>query len=260
MLICLYLLKGQTGHFGNVRKCPVKIARLGWGNALWGWLGLAGTAARQRTARAVLVCAREGVLRFEVACCKDRIMQTEATTLERPVRQTTLDARSAPQGGRDVTRVGKGKPGPGRVKGSQNRVNRTIKEAIEIAARDCHPHGLAGWLIERAQGSLGDRQIFAGLVQKALPAQLQANVQHGGVVVQLGWLAGRSIGRATAARGTSTSQLEAVDAQLVEIAMNSNGDLRVEDPRIVQLEAGPGGAEADSDPHPPVEPGVGGLE
>lgn len=187
-------------------------------------------------------------------------MHTEATTLERPVKQTALDGRSAPQGGRDVTRVGKGKPGPGRVKGSQNRVNRTIKEAIEIAARDCHPQGLAGWLIERAQGSLGDRQIFAGLVQKALPAQLQASVQHGGVVVQLGWLAGRSIGRGSGSHGTSTAQLEAVDAQVVEVTMNSDGDLRVQDPKTVTLEAGPAPAGADSDPHPPLEPGVGGLE
>ena len=32
----------------------------------------------------------------------------------------------------------------GRRKGTQNKVTRTIREAVEKAARDCHPEGLAG--------------------------------------------------------------------------------------------------------------------
>lgn len=150
----------------------------------------------------------------------------------------------------------------GRPKGLANKSTRTIKEAIERACQPgaCHPDGLAGWLTERANGGIEDRKIFATVVTKIIPAQLQASVQHGGVVVQLGWLAGRSIGRGSGSHGTSAAQLDAVDAQVVEVTMNSDGDLRVQDPKTVTLEAGPAPAGADSDPHPPLEPGVGALE
>jgi len=48
----------------------------------------------------------------------------------------------------------------GRAKGTPNKVTQTLREAVELAARDCHPQGLAGWLVERAQGGVQDRQIF----------------------------------------------------------------------------------------------------
>lgn len=184
-------------------------------------------------------------------------METATTTADKLDRQTPLDRGTAPQGGRDVTRVGKGRPGPGRIKGSQNRINRTIKEAVEIAARDCHPHGLAGWLVERAQGSLGDRQIFAGLVQKVIPAQLQAQVTHGGVVVQLGWLTQRNITNSI----TNPSQTRVLDAQVVDVTMEKGGDLRVTDTKHVQIEAESAPNENDSHPHPPINrQGGGGQE
>ena len=84
----------------------------------------------------------------------------------------------------------------GRPKGTQNKVTRTIREAIEIACRDVTDSqgrkGLAAWLLERANGSVADRQIFAAMVSKALPLQVQAGGQ-GGITINLGWLAGRGI-------------------------------------------------------------------
>jgi len=73
----------------------------------------------------------------------------------------------------------------GRPKGTANKVTRTIREAVEMAAAGCHPAGLAGWLIERAQGGVQDRQIFAGMVAKALPLQVHAQV-NGGIRLELG--------------------------------------------------------------------------
>jgi hypothetical protein len=86
--------------------------------------------------------------------------------------------------------------GIGRPKGVPNKVTRTIREAIELASQPgaCHPKGLAGWLIERARSrQVADRQIFAGLVAKALPLQVNAQVS-GGIAIQLGWLQQRGIG------------------------------------------------------------------
>jgi hypothetical protein len=95
----------------------------------------------------------------------------------------------------------------GRPKGVPNRLTRSLKEAVEIAARDCHPKGLAGWLIDRAQGGIQDRQIFAGLVGKVIPIQVQQSVE-GGISINLNWLAGRQI-------GTKMAQAEVIDAQPV---------------------------------------------
>ena len=115
----------------------------------------------------------------------------------------------------------------GRRKGTPNRATRTIKEAIEAACQPgkCHPKGLAGWLVERAQGGIEDRKIFAAFVAKAIPAQLQANVQ-GGIVVALPWLAGRSVGGSV----PPTSQSAVLDAQLIDSQAQLIEDLRVVDP------------------------------
>lgn len=137
-----------------------------------------------------------------------------------------------------------GQPVPrGRQKGTPNYVTKTIREAIELSCQpgQCHPQGLAGWLIERARGGVQDRQIYAGLVAKVIPAQLQASVD-GNIVVQLPWLTARNIG----GRGTSTAQTEVIDAQVVDIVTEKNGNLRVSNPRPA-LEA------PDRDPPPPVE-------
>ena len=140
----------------------------------------------------------------------------------------------------------------GRPKGTLNKATRTIKEAIELACQpgQCHPKGLAGWLVERAQGNVQDRQIFATFVAKAIPAQLQTKVE-GGIVVALPWLQGRNIGQ----RVPSTSHSDVIDAQVIDTQGQLTEDLRVDDPTRV-LEAP---AATDPTPHPPSkpEPGVG---
>ena len=116
-----------------------------------------------------------------------------------------------------------GAPVPGgRPKGVQNKVTRTIREAVEKAARDCHPEGLAGWLVERAQGSLGDRQIFAQMVNKAMPLQVQAQV-GGGVQIQLSWLGQRQI-------GTTVAQQPEQRTQVLDLQAESDGTYRIIDP------------------------------
>lgn len=136
----------------------------------------------------------------------------------------------------------------GRKPGSTNKVTASIREAIETACAPgaCHPQGLAGWLIERAQSdNVQDRAIFAGLVSKALPAQLQASVQHGGVVVQLGWLQHRGVGR-----GTLSAQSLAADTQVIESQGLLTHDHRIDDPTIP--------ARGAADPPSPPKPGGGG--
>ena len=131
----------------------------------------------------------------------------------------------------EKTRVGDGTPGPGRPKGVQNSVTRTIREAVEKAARDCHADGLAGWLIERANGGIQDRQIFAQMVNKAMPLQVQANVD-GGIKLELSWLGGRSI-------GTTTAQIEQPRTQVLDLQRDSDGQYRIKDP----IDTPPGGGE-----------------
>ena len=120
------------------------------------------------------------------------------------------------------TRVGDGTPGPGRPKGVQNSVTRTIREAVEKAAQGCHPDGLAGWLIERAQGGVQDRQIFAQMVNKAMPLQVQANVD-GGVRLELSWLSARSI-------GTTAAQIPEQRTQVIDLQQDSEGQYRIKHP------------------------------
>lgn len=145
-------------------------------------------------------------------------------------------------------------PGPGRPKGIPNKVSQSIKEAIEAATRPgtCHPQGLTGWLIERAQGGVADRQIFAAMVAKALPLQVQAQGGGAGVTINLGWLAGRGL-----INVTPTAHPNVIDAQLIESTARNDVDLQVEDtthpePAAIVYQAG------SADPHPPIERREGG--
>jgi hypothetical protein len=123
---------------------------------------------------------------------------------------------------RAVMRTPDGRELPvGRPKGTQNKVTRTIREAVEKAARDCHPQGLAGWLVERAQGSIGDRQIFAAMVNKAMPLQVHANVD-GGIKLELSWIGSRSI-------GTNAAQIQQQPTQVLDLQPESDGTYRIID-------------------------------
>lgn len=110
----------------------------------------------------------------------------------------------------------------GRPKGAVNKTTKTIREAVEKAAQDCHPDGLAGWLIERAKGGVQDRQIFAQMVNKALPLQVQANVD-GGVKLELSWLSARAI-------GTTTAQIPEQRTQVIDLQQDSEGQYRIKHP------------------------------
>jgi len=131
-----------------------------------------------------------------------------------------------------------GKPGPGRPKGSQDRVTVTLKAAVELAARDCHPQGLAGWLVDRANGSIGDRQIFAALVGKVIPIQVNQQVE-GGISINLNWLGGRAI-------GTVTAQNQAMQSQPVDLIEDSGGKYQIVDQHTQQQ--APAGAAAGTAP------------
>jgi len=142
----------------------------------------------------------------------------------------------------------------GRHKGVPNRVTVTVKQAIERAIQpgECHPQGLAGWLVERAKGSLGDRQIFASVVNKFVPVQLNAHVD-GGIKLELGWLGGRQI-------GTSVSQLQHAPTQVLDLQREKDGSYRIVDPQPVAQGAGQApaaGVAAAADPHPPSRPARG---
>jgi hypothetical protein len=109
----------------------------------------------------------------------------------------------------------------GRQKGTPNKLTVALKDAVERAARDCHPQGLAGWLVDRANGSIGDRQIFAAVVSKVIPLQIQQHVQ-GGISINLNWLGGRQI-------GTVTAQTVEQSPQVVDLIEQSADKYRIVD-------------------------------
>jgi hypothetical protein len=84
---------------------------------------------------------------------------------------------------------------PGKPKGAQNKVTRTIRQAVmeSIEPGNCHPEGLAGWLIERARGGIEDRKIYAAVVSRVIPIEITGE-GGGPVKIDLGWLTGRKIG------------------------------------------------------------------
>lgn len=210
------------------------------------------------------------------------MQETHSATLEIPrlavpneppkLRAKTVDPK-APRGRSPLT----GAPVPmGRQKGTPNKVTQTLREAVELAARDCHPQGLAGWLVERAQGGVQDRQIFAGLVGKVIPIQVNQAVS-GGVSISLNWLGSRNI-------GTIAAQPRVVDAQTIDLIEHSeqrhwitdanSGDAASQGLQATQgaglgqgsqspVIAQPEGSERPSrasraDPPPPIDPGHGG--
>lgn len=109
----------------------------------------------------------------------------------------------------------------GRPKGTPNKLTVTLKAAVERAARDCHPQGLAGWLVDRANGSIGDRQIFAALVGKVIPIQVNQSVD-GGIRLELGWLGGRQI-------GASVAQTAGAAPQALDLQRKADGTYQIVD-------------------------------
>ena len=83
----------------------------------------------------------------------------------------------------------------GKPKGTPNRVTKTIREAVLEAVQpgNCHPEGLAGWLIERAKGGIEDKKIFGAMVSRVIPIEITGE-GGGPVKIDLGWLTSRKVG------------------------------------------------------------------
>ncbi|MFO0203974.1 MAG: hypothetical protein ACK528_12690 [Alphaproteobacteria bacterium] len=140
----------------------------------------------------------------------------------------TQEQSAGPAVGKNPSEMRRQRPAPngqalpvGRAKGTPNRLTVALKDAVERAARDCHPQGLAGWLVDRANGSIGDRQIFAAVVSKVIPLQIQQHVQ-GGISINLNWLGGRQI-------GTVTAQTVEQSPQVVDLIEQSADKYRIVD-------------------------------
>lgn len=101
----------------------------------------------------------------------------------------------------------------GRPKGVPNKVTQTIREAVEIAAQGCHPKGFAGWLIERAEGGIEDRKIFASVLGRVIPLQIDKKTDST-IRIELGWLNGRNVGRNLAQSGAPMAQVIDIKAEL----------------------------------------------
>lgn len=95
----------------------------------------------------------------------------------------------------------------GRPKGVPNKINKTIRDAVLEAVQPgaCHPDGFAGWLIERSQGGIEDRKIFAGVVSRVIPIEI-TGAGGGPVKLELGWLTERRIGYGEVVDVTPTTQ------------------------------------------------------
>lgn len=136
---------------------------------------------------------------------------------------------------------------PLRKSGKEQRLGYNIRKAVEAACSPgaCHGEGLAGWLIERAQGNLGDRQIFAGMVQRVMPAYLHTTGATGRVTINLGFAAGRTVGGLLIAdNGTNGSQLVDASVQTIDMIRDIGGDLLIEDQAV-------GAAARQKDPPTP---------
>lgn len=75
---------------------------------------------------------------------------------------------------KQTPRIGQGKPGPGRPKGSENKLTRTVKEAVELAfneLQDDKDHKLVAW----AKKNPTD---FYKIAAKLIPAAVEGSIEH----------------------------------------------------------------------------------
>jgi hypothetical protein len=71
--------------------------------------------------------------------------------------------------------IGKGTPGPGRPKGSQNRATKALKEMILTALDEAHEGGGTEYLKLQA---IDNPTAFLTLVGKVLPLQVAGEMDH----------------------------------------------------------------------------------
>jgi len=123
------------------------------------------------------------------------------------------------KGGRHPGEATRFKPGvrtAGRQKGQPNKLTVSLREAVELAVQpgQCHPNGFAGWLVDRAKGGVEDRKIFAGVVGRVIPLQIEKKSDTT-MRIELGWLNGRDVGRhlsQSAGNGTQVIDITAEPA------------------------------------------------
>lgn len=120
-----------------------------------------------------------------------------------------------------VDAIGKGRP-----RGIQNRLTRTMKEAIEQAFDKA---GGVDYLVKLAHGTSSDRQAFAALIGRLLPMQVNSNIDQR-IRVELPWLAARGIGK-----------VQAVEAE----ALQHVGKGRIIDAEPAEGQGAAGGIDAE---------------
>lgn len=112
-------------------------------------------------------------------------------------------------------------PGPNTPRSPKGVVS--IRKAIERATKEgaCHPEGLSGWLIDRAQGGIQDRQIFAQLIGRCITPSVQEGAPS--ITVNLAWLgAGRGVGQIVpGSHGTITAQNAGDETQVIDVTEES---------------------------------------
>lgn len=80
-------------------------------------------------------------------------------------------------------RIGEGKPGPGRPKGSPNKTTAMLKDAVlEAAAKAGGKAGLVGYLQRQADEN---PTAFMSLLGKAMPLQVQGAGENGAFVSEI---------------------------------------------------------------------------
>lgn len=152
-----------------------------------------------------------------------------ADKLERPALISLPELERASGGAARAPKSGSGKALPGkpfpkgvrtagRQKGQPNKLTVGIREAVELAVQpgQCHPNGFAGWLVDRAKGGVEDRKIFAGVVGRVIPLQINQK-SEGTVRIELGWLNNRAVGRNLAQSDGDARQVIDITAERADV-------------------------------------------
>lgn len=84
----------------------------------------------------------------------------------------------------DQPEANRGNAGKGRIKGSQNKFTKAIKEMVLEALDGAHPEGGVGYLKEQAAAN---PVAFMGLLGRILPMQVQGPGANGEHIVEIAW-------------------------------------------------------------------------
>lgn len=128
-------------------------------------------------------------------------------------------------------RIGKGKPGPGRKKGSKSKYPTQVKELVRAALEGAHPDGSLGYLIEQARRN---PVAFLGLLNRLIPRELDIQVEHG-LTLKLD----RSFVKAALPEGSAP--------QIIEAALSPQTKASQDAPERVILERAPLGDRSEID-------------